>query len=1062
MALPNITIAATNAIEGGSLGEFIITLDAPAPAGGLIVKFTVSGSSTATATTDYTFGAGSNITSLTANTFTIAAGTTTAIIRVAAPIDGVFDPNETIILNLTDSVKYSPVSTFNAGARPRSVTSADINRDGKIDLVVANQTGGVSILYNNGAGGFSVPNLIGTGRTGASAVEVFDFNSDGIFDIVATDSDRDNPLTSSVGKVSVLLGTSNGGFSAPQILSSGPWLKSVAVGGDFNGDGKSDLVVTSFDGNAISIFNGGSNGVFSAGTPFAVGVQPLSVAVGNFNGDNKSDLAVVNLGSSSISVILGGSATTVNLAVGVNPTSVAINDFDGDGHSDLVVTNFTSNNVSVLFGNGVGSFGRNKTLNTGAGLGSYSVKTGDFNGDGKFDLAIAKFYSNEISILLGSGDGNFSTPTIFSLGAARAPFTNLDELLKRLTPITVGDFNGDGKSDLAVANFDNNNVSVLLNVSPSASIAITDTLPPPTNTVPTAQVVNEDTQIAITGISVNDLDANLASTKLTVANGTLNVDIAGGATILTGANNSSTLTVTGTQAQINTALGTLKYQGDLNFNGADTLTVLSTDSSVTPLTDIDTVSLTINNVNDAPTAINLSATNINENVPINTVIGTFTTIDPDNNSGFTYSFITGAGDNDNSSFSINGNQLTINNFPDFESKSTYSIRVRSTDAGGLFFDKVSVITVNDLINNNVIGTSGNDILFATNEIDNIQALDGDDSISATVANLQSSDTFDGGNGKDTFSLSGGLANQILTIDLNSVNQFVSLVAPTVSNITLKNVENIALTGFLGNASLSGGAINNTLKGGFGNDTINGGLGNDFLIGDSGADSLIGGEGNDTLNGNEGNDILNGGTGSDILAGGKGDDTYIVDSLGDAISEFSTLVTEIDIVLASVNFTLGGNLENLTLTEFQAINGTGNDLNNVITGNGAANILDGSIGNDTLIGGLGNDFLIGGVGTDTFALSKTGIDTIQDFAISEKLLVSASAFGGLTAGVLGSNKLLVGAGVTTAGTADQRFIFNTTDKSLYFDIDGVNGVAAVKIGVLTGFSDLTTTNFSIVA
>jgi hypothetical protein len=168
MTLPNITIApGINAIEGGLLGEFIITLDAPAPAGGLIVKFAVSGSSTATATTDYTFGAGSNITSLTTNTFTIAAGATTAVIRVTAPIDGVFDPNETIILNLTDSVKYSPVITFNAGAQPRSVISADINRDGKIDLVVANQTGGVSILYNsrtnNDIGGFNVYPVISVG-----------------------------------------------------------------------------------------------------------------------------------------------------------------------------------------------------------------------------------------------------------------------------------------------------------------------------------------------------------------------------------------------------------------------------------------------------------------------------------------------------------------------------------------------------------------------------------------------------------------------------------------------------------------------------------------------------------------------------------------------------------------------------------------------------------------------------------------------------------------------------------------------------------------------------------
>jgi FG-GAP-like repeat len=366
---------------------------------------------------------------------------------------------------------------------------------------------------------------------------------------------------------------------------------------------------------------------------------------------------------------------------------------------------------------------------------------------------VANFGSHNISILLGNGDGYFAESILLAVG--NSP-----------TDVTVSDFDGDGKSDLAVTNSGSNNISVLLNILPSSTIAITDTLPSPINTIPATQTINEDIQSAITGISVNDLDGNLASTKLTVANGTLNVDIAGGSTILTGANNSSTLTLTGTQAQINTALGTLKYQGNLNFNGTDTITVLSTDSSGTPLTDTDTVSLTINPINDTPIDISLSATNINENVPINTAIGTFTTIDPDNSSGFTYSFIAGAGDNDNSNFSINGDRLTINSSPDFESKSAYSIRVRSTDIGGLSFEKALVITVDDLINNNVFGTSGDDILFATNEIDNIQALDGNDKIFATVVNLQPSDFFDGGNGNDTFYLSGGITNQTLDVNLN--------------------------------------------------------------------------------------------------------------------------------------------------------------------------------------------------------------------------------------------------------------------------------------------------------
>ncbi len=958
----------------------------------------------------------------------------------------------------------------------------------------------------------------------------------------------------------------------------------------------------------------------------------MSVAVGNFNGDNRTDLAVVNYGDNSVSVVLNGASTT-RLPVGGAPTSVAIGDFNGDNKTDLAVANYGSNNVSILSGNGNGSFTLTETVSVGDRPGAYSVKVGDFNGDGKSDLAVAKLKSNEVSIVLGDGQGKFGSPTTtISLGPEIVASSDEATLLRQFTPLTVDDFNGDGRSDLAIVKSGSNQVSVLLNVSPRATLSITNTLPPPINTVPAAQAVNEDTQIAIAGISVSDLDGNLASTKLTVANGTLNVDVAGGAAILTGANNSSTLTLTGTQSQINTALSTLKYQGNLNSNGADTLTILSTDSSATPLSDTDTVSLTINSINDAPTDIALSATSVNENVPINTAIGTLTTVDPDNNSGFTYSFVTGTGDNDNSSFSINGDRLVINSSPDFEAKSSYSVRVRSTDAGGLFFDKVLVVTVNDLTNNNVVGSNGDDTLFATNEIDNIQALDGNDSIFATVANLQPSDVFDGGNGNDSFYLSGGIANQTLTVDLNSSNQLVSLVNPNVDNITLANVENIILTGFAGNASLNGNAANNILTGGIGNDTLNGavgndtlaggdgndsyylydagdtiienanggtdtvlsnltvnllvdnveniglfgsaainatgnsldntitgnsannilngGLGNDFLRGDLGNDSLIGGEGDDTLNGgagidrleggigddlyyisdadsgngsdtiiendnsgidtaissftvttlannveklgllgsaaingtgnnlnntitgNSANNILNGGLGNDFLIGGGGDDTldggagddtlagsrgndtYRVDSVGDAISEFSTIETEIDIVLASVSFTLNGNLENLTLTGSQAINGTGNNLNNVITGNGAANILD---------GGAGDDTLAGAAGIDTFILSKTGVDTIQDFAVGEKLLISSSAFGGLAPGVLANSRLLVGAGLTSANASDQRFIFNTTDKSLYFDVDGLNGLAATKIAVLAGtsISTLSSSSFSIV-
>ncbi len=127
----------------------------------------------------------------------------------------------------------------------------------------------------------------------------------------------------------------------------------------------------------------------------------------------------------------------------------------------------------------------------------------------------------------------------------------------------------------------------------------------PVNTVPGTQSVNEDTALSISGISVNDANANLSTTQLSVLNGAISVSLAGGATISSGANGSSTLTLSGTQTQINAALATVSYQGNLNYNGSDTLTVLSTDANAA--TDSDTVAITVNAVNDAPTATNLSA-----------------------------------------------------------------------------------------------------------------------------------------------------------------------------------------------------------------------------------------------------------------------------------------------------------------------------------------------------------------------------------------------------------------------------------------------------------------------
>jgi hypothetical protein len=126
---------------------------------------------------------------------------------------------------------------------------------------------------------------------------------------------------------------------------------------------------------------------------------------------------------------------------------VTVGDFNGDGKSDLATANRTNDNVSVLLGTGTGSFGT--ATNFAVGSSPYSVTVGDFNGDGKSDLATANLSSNNVSVLLGTGTGSFGTATNFTVGISPRS-------------VTVGDFNGDGKSDLAVANYASNNVSVLL------------------------------------------------------------------------------------------------------------------------------------------------------------------------------------------------------------------------------------------------------------------------------------------------------------------------------------------------------------------------------------------------------------------------------------------------------------------------------------------------------------------------------------------------------------------------------------------------------------------------
>ena len=388
-----------------------------------------------------------------------------------------------------------------------------------------------------------------------------------------------------------------------------------------------------------------------------------------------------------------------------------------------------------------------------------------------------------------------------------------------------------------------------------------------------------------------------------------------------GATDNSLFTITGNQLTTNAVF-------DFESKNSYSIRVKTTDQD--GLSFEKQLTIDVTDVNETPTNLLIDTSTIAENQIIGTVVGNFTTTDPDTGNTFTYSLVTGEGATDNSLFTISGNQLTTNAVFDFETKNSYSIRVKTIDQGGLSYEQQFTININNVTEND------NDNLTTTAQQDIIDAQGGDDTITSILANLQQNDTIKGGNGTDTLIISGGTVNDLISIDTsNTTNQL------DIPGTTVFGFERFDLTSFTGTVSFDGTTGNDWIKAGTGNDDLTGG---------------------------DGNDTLNGGTGADLLIGGKGNDTYVVDNVGDVIAE--SLNSGIDTVESSITWILRANLENLTLQGTTAINGTGNNLNNIITGNTGNNTLNGGLGNDTLIGGLGNDSLIGGAGNDSYYVDST--------------------------------------------------------------------------------------------
>jgi microcystin-dependent protein len=365
------------------------------------------------------------------------------------------------------------------------------------------------------------------------------------------------------------------------------------------------------------------------------------------------------------------------------------------------------------------------------------------------------------------------------------------------------------------------------------------------------------------------------------------------------------------------------------------------------------------------------------------------------------------------------------------------------------------------------GGTGNDYLNGRAGVDSLNGGEGNDVLDGSGDSI-SIDTFAGGIGDDIY----GVYNSA-TIVIEEVGAGNDTVWTAVDYTLAINVENLYLVGTL---TGNGNASNNFIVGyGADNHTINGLGGDDYLVGGSGKDTLNGGDGNDYLNGGAGVDLLNGGVGNDVLDGSNGDigsiDTFAGET-GDDIYGIHNSVTIVieeagagdDTVWTAVNYILTANVENMYLVG--ALTGTGNNGDNFIAGYGAeSHTIYGLDGNDTIYGGIGSDNLFGGAGNDTFILNAAteGLDIINDFGVgNDRFHISSAGFGGTAVvgvnGLLDTTKFTIG---VSASSVDQRFIYDNASGDLFFDADGLGGIAQTKIVQLLTKPTLTSNNFLII-
>ncbi len=377
-------------------------------------------------------------------------------------------------------------NTLNAGGLPVHVVAADVNGDGKLDLICANQSGySLTIFTNDGHGNFGSNATIDLSPFfSPNWVAAAEINGDGQLDLICSAD-----TSSEGGYLLTITNNGSGSFVIARAyrvqIGNFSFTPSVAAA-DVNGDSKLDFISANKTGHSLTVMtNNGSGGFNTDVMLYAKG--PFCVVAADINGDGKVDLISAQAVAGALIVWtndgcgLFGSNATLN--ANSNPYCVVAADINNDGRPDLISANNTgySNYVgtlTVLTNNGSGLFGSNAMLSVSSSryhfLGPYCVVAADINGDGKLDLINANTDDNTLTVLTNNGNGAFGSNTILNVGSG--PYC-----------VVAADINGDGRPDLISANINDNTLTVLINTS---------TFPPPTFT-PTLNITRQGNDIQV-------------------------------------------------------------------------------------------------------------------------------------------------------------------------------------------------------------------------------------------------------------------------------------------------------------------------------------------------------------------------------------------------------------------------------------------------------------------------------------------------------------------------------------------------------------------------------------